>query len=85
MKELIVISAAYEVNSIDCEGCGVCVYFCPEKAIDFPINTCGEWFISDTRFGPMVHAQTIFEYNNGSKAGHAIKGIWNYLSDELGL
>ncbi len=206
------ISAAYEVNSIDCEGCGVCVYFCPEKAIEFPINTCGEWFISDTRFGPMVHArlgiaeensgklvtlvrqesrklaeekgldliltdgppgvgcpviasiggasavlivaeptvsgkhdmervvqlaehfkvpamlcvnkfdlnldltrnieslandkgltclgripfdpvfteamvqaQTIFEYNNGSKAGHAIKGIWNYLSDELGL
>jgi MinD superfamily P-loop ATPase len=50
------ISAAYEVNSIDCEGCGVCVHFCPEKTINFPINTCGEWFISDTRFGPMVHA-----------------------------
>ena len=33
----------------------------------------------------MVQAQTIFEYNNGSKAGHAIKGIWNNLSDELGL
>jgi MinD superfamily P-loop ATPase len=51
------INDNYEVNSIDCEGCGVCVYFCPEKAINFPINTCGEWFISDTRFGPMVHAR----------------------------
>jgi MinD superfamily P-loop ATPase len=60
------ISEDFTVNSIDCEGCGVCVYFCPEDAIDFPINTCGEWFISDTRFGPMVHAQLgIAEENSG--------------------
>lgn len=61
-----VISNNFEVNPIDCEGCGVCVYFCPEKSIDFPINTCGEWFISDTRFGPMVHARLhIAEENSG--------------------
>ncbi|MGB5749244.1 MAG: 4Fe-4S binding protein [Desulfobacterales bacterium] len=60
------ISAAYEVNSIGCEGCGVCVHFCPEKAIDFPENTCGEWFVSDTRLGPMVHARLgIAEENSG--------------------
>ena len=60
------ISADYIVNPIDCEGCGVCVYFCPEKAIDFPENTCGEWFVSDTRFGPMVHARLgIAEENSG--------------------
>jgi len=60
------INAAYEVNSIGCEGCGVCVHFCPEKAIDFPVNTCGEWFVSDTRFGPMVHARLgIAEENSG--------------------
>jgi MinD superfamily P-loop ATPase len=45
------------VDEIECEGCGVCYYFCPEKAIEFPINTCGEWFISNTRFGPMAHAR----------------------------
>jgi len=33
----------------------------------------------------MVQFQTILEYANGSKAGKAIKGIWNYLSNELGL
>ncbi|MBW2174506.1 MAG: P-loop NTPase, partial [Deltaproteobacteria bacterium] len=50
----------------ECEGCGVCVYFCPEKAIDFPVKTCGEWFISDTRFGPMIHARLgIAEENSG--------------------
>ena len=60
------ISADYKVNPIDCEGCGVCVHFCPEDAIDFPVSTCGEWFVSDTRFGPMVHARLgIAEENSG--------------------
>jgi len=60
------ISETFEVDSIECEGCGVCVYFCPEKAIDFPLNTCGEWYISATRFGPLVHARLgIAEENSG--------------------
>jgi len=60
------IDEDFNVLPLDCEGCGVCVYFCPEKAIDFPIQTCGEWFISDTRFGPMVHARLgIAEENSG--------------------
>lgn len=60
------IGGGLEVDPLECEGCGVCVYFCPEKAIDFPINTCGEWFRSDTRFGPMIHARLgIAEENSG--------------------
>ena len=60
------ISDDFKVNPVDCEGCGVCVYFCPEKAIDFPENICGQWFISDTRFGPLVHARLgIAEENSG--------------------
>ena len=60
------ISDDFKVNPVDCEGCGVCVYFCPEEAIDFPENTCGQWFISDTRFGPLVHARLgIAEENSG--------------------
>jgi MinD superfamily P-loop ATPase len=31
----------------------------------------------------MVQAQTIFEYNNGSKAGNAVRAIWNNLSNIL--
>ncbi len=54
------------VDGIACEGCGVCVDFCPEQAIEFPEKTCGQWFISDTRFGPMVHARLgIAEENSG--------------------
>jgi MinD superfamily P-loop ATPase len=60
------IGADYEVNPVDCEGCGVCVHFCPEAAIDFPENTCGEWYVSETRFGPMIHARLgIAEENSG--------------------
>ena len=60
------ISPDFTVDPIECEGCGVCVYFCPEDAIDFPIKTCGELFISDTRCGPMVHARLgIAEDNSG--------------------
>jgi MinD superfamily P-loop ATPase len=60
------ISPEFEVDPIDCEGCGVCVYFCPAEAIDFPLKTCGELFISETRVGPMVHARLgIAEDNSG--------------------
>ncbi len=60
------ITEEFKVDNISCEGCGVCVYFCPEKAIDFPLNTCGQWFISDTRLGPLIHAQLgIAEENSG--------------------
>lgn len=60
------IGEAFEVNELDCEGCGVCVHFCPEKAIDFPVKTCGEWYASETRFGPMIHARLgIAEENSG--------------------
>ena len=56
----------YTIDEIDCEGCGVCVDFCPEQAIDFPEKKCGEWFISSTRFGAMVHARLgIAEENSG--------------------
>ncbi len=56
----------YSIDPIACEGCGVCVRFCPQEAIEFPERNCGEWFISDTRAGPMVHARLgIAEGNSG--------------------
>ncbi len=58
--------ASFAVDPFSCEGCGVCVHFCPEQAIDFEPRTSGEWFISETRHGPMVHARLgIAEENSG--------------------
>lgn len=50
-------AAPFEIDHTACEGCGVCVRFCPVHAIDFPEQVCGQWFISHTRFGAMVHAK----------------------------
>lgn len=61
------ISKDFVVDNISCEGCGVCVYFCPVKAIDFPERIVGEWFISETRFGPMVHAKLGIAQENSGK------------------
>jgi len=79
------INDNFEVNSVDCEGCGVCVYFCPENAINFPINTCGEWFISDTRFGPMVHAHLGIAEENSGKLVTLVRQESRKLAEEKGL
>jgi MinD superfamily P-loop ATPase len=47
----------YCIDPTACEGCGVCVSRCAYGAIDFPERVCGEWFVSDTRCGPLVHAR----------------------------
>lgn len=61
-----VIKKTYVVDPVACEGCKVCVEFCPVKAIGFNEVVNGQWFLSDTRFGPMVHAKLgIAEENSG--------------------
>lgn len=79
------ISETFEVNSLECEGCGVCVYFCPEKAIDFPLNTCGEWYISDTRFGPLVHARLGIAEENSGRLVSLVRQEAKKLAEEKGL
>ncbi|MGB9722261.1 MAG: 4Fe-4S binding protein, partial [bacterium] len=60
------ISKDFVVDPIFCEGCAVCSYVCPESAVRMEDNLSGEWFISDTRYGPFVHAKLgIAEENSG--------------------
>jgi MinD superfamily P-loop ATPase len=49
--------SGFTVDPVKCEGCKVCVHFCPAGAIGFRERHCGEWYLSHTRVGPMVHAQ----------------------------
>jgi len=54
------------VDPISCEGCGVCSHICPEKAIKMVDDLSGKWFISETKYGPFVHAKLgIAEENSG--------------------
>ncbi|PKK82360.1 MAG: (4Fe-4S)-binding protein [candidate division Zixibacteria bacterium HGW-Zixibacteria-1] len=59
------------IDEFTCEGCGVCTYFCPEKAIDLNENISGQWYISETRYGLMVHARLgIAQANSGRLVSH---------------
>jgi MinD superfamily P-loop ATPase len=61
-----VIDKTFTIDPVSCEGCKVCVEFCPVDAIEFNDHINGQWFVSDTRFGPMVHAKLgIAEENSG--------------------
>ena len=79
------ISEDFVVDSIECEGCGVCWYFCPEKAIEFPLNTCGEWYLSETRFGPMAHARLGIAEENSGKLVALIRQEGKKLAEERHL
>jgi MinD superfamily P-loop ATPase len=54
------------VNSISCEGCGFCSRICPEEAITMREAFSGDWFVSETLYGPFIHARLgIGEENSG--------------------
>lgn len=62
-EKCINCNKCYEVCRFDaidnlqkCEGCGVCEYVCPTKAIEMRESRAGDIFISESRYGKMVHA-----------------------------
>ncbi|KXH69877.1 MAG: (4Fe-4S)-binding protein [Candidatus Thorarchaeota archaeon SMTZ-45] len=56
-----------DINSISCEGCGVCEYICPERAIMMRDKVSGHIHESSTHFGPMVHAKLLPGEGNSGK------------------
>jgi MinD superfamily P-loop ATPase len=55
------------VDQVACEGCQVCAFVCPVEAIQMKERTSGEWYISNTRYGPMVHARLGIAQENSGK------------------
>lgn len=45
------------INPYQCEGCRLCERTCPQNAISSIENTNNYWFVSDSRFGKLVHAE----------------------------
>ena len=72
------------IDPVACEGCGLCVRFCPQTAIDFPERLCGEWMVSDTRCGPMVHARLGVAAENSGKLVATVRQEARRIAEEQG-
>lgn len=57
----------FKVDPVSCEGCGFCYHVCPDEAITMNENLSGHWFVSETRYGPLVHARLGIAQENSGK------------------
>jgi MinD superfamily P-loop ATPase len=79
-----IVEKTYRIDPISCEGCSVCVHFCPVDAIRFEEAINGQWFISETRFGPMVHARLGIAQENSGKLVSLIRKEAKKIAVEQG-
>ncbi len=73
------------IDPLACEGCGVCAWFCPTKAIEFGPVINGQWFVSSTRHGPMVHARLGVAEENSGKLVSTVRRAASMIAEEEAL
>ncbi|MBD3266790.1 (4Fe-4S)-binding protein, partial [bacterium] len=78
------IETTFRVDPIACEGCGVCARVCQYNAIEFEEAANGQWFLSQTRFGPMVHAKLGIAEENSGKLVTLVRQEAAKLADQAG-
>ncbi len=61
------IGEEFQVEEFSCEGCTICSYICPEEAILLKDRVSGQYFISETKYGPLVHARLGIAQENSGK------------------
>lgn len=61
------------VDPIACDGCAACVYQCPEGAITMHDQVVGEWYRSESRYGPLLHATLRPAQENSGKLVTLVK------------
>lgn len=66
-------TAGYTVDPIACEGCAACVYQCPEEAIYMEPQIAGQWHRSESRYGPLFHADLFPAQENSGKLVTLVK------------
>jgi MinD superfamily P-loop ATPase len=75
----------YRVDALGCEGCGVCARYCPAGAVTLSPAASGEWFISDTRHGPLVHARLRPAGENSGKLVTLVRQHAREIAERDGL
>lgn len=71
------------INPFLCEGCRLCERLCPAGAITSSRSTVNQWFISDTRSGPMVHAVMGAGEENSGKLVTQVRKAGRQVANKL--
>jgi len=75
----------FRVDAVSCEGCGFCFHVCPVEAITMSERMAGYWFISDTKYGPLVHARLGVAQENSGKLVAVVRQQAKQIAEEQGL
>ena len=75
----------FKVDPVSCEGCSFCYHVCPEEAITMQENLSGHWFISETRYGPLVHARLGVAQENSGKLVAMVRQQAKLIAEKQGV
>ena len=64
---------SYAIDGLACEGCASCFYGCPVEAVQMEEQQAGQWYRSDTRYGPLFHAHLFAGQENSGKLVTLVK------------
>jgi MinD superfamily P-loop ATPase len=67
------LRSIYSIDPIACDGCAACVYQCPEEAIRMEPQVAGQWYRSESRYGPLFHADLFPAQENSGKLVTLVK------------
>ena len=63
----------YDIDPVACDGCAACVYQCPTQAIHMETQLAGQWFRSESHYGPLFHAALRPAHENSGKLVTLVK------------
>ena len=79
------IDEFFRVWEQSCEGCALCLHVCPSGAVRMEPRFNGYWYISETRFGTMVHAALLPGAENSGKLVTTVRTEAREIAEQNGI